>query len=197
VAGAGRVVAGTARGIALAAPGPGTRPLADRAKQAVFGALEPLISGAAVLDICAGSGAAGIEALSRGAARAVFVERDHGAARIVVENLRRTRLAECGTVLRRDAPAALRDLGAGAERFDLAIVDAPYAATTLRDAILAILGGPSSPLADGGTVAVTGYWREPPAAEIGLLRSTRVRRFGETAVTFYRREPGPGAATTD
>jgi 16S rRNA (guanine966-N2)-methyltransferase len=197
VAGAGRVVAGTARGVTLAAPGPGTRPLADRAKQAVFGALEPLLAGAAVLDVCAGSGAAGIEALSRGAARAVFVERDHGAVRVIGDNLRRTGLADRATVLRRDAVAALRDLAASAERFDLAIVDPPYAATPLRDAILELLGGPASPLADGATAVVTGYWREPPAAEIGLLRSTRVRRFGETAVTFYRREPGPGAATTD
>ena len=100
-------------------------------------------------------------------------------------------------VLRRDATAALRDLAAGGERFDLAIVDPPYASTALRDAILELLGGPAPPLADGATVVVTGYWRAPPAAEIGLLRSTRVRRFGETAITFYRREPGPGAATTD
>lgn len=197
MAGAGRVVAGSARGITLAAPGPATRPLADRAKQAVFGALEPLLAGAAVLDLCAGSGAAGIEALSRGAIRAIFVERDHDAVRVIGDNLRRTGLAGRARVVRRDAVAAVRDLAATAECFDLAIVDPPYASTALRDAILEHLGGPESPLADGGTAVVTGYWREPPAAEIGLLRSTRVRRFGETAVTFYRREPGPGAATTD
>jgi 16S rRNA (guanine(966)-N(2))-methyltransferase RsmD len=197
VAGAGRVIAGTARGITLAAPGSGTRPLADRAKQAVFGALEPVLAGAAVLDLCAGSGAAGIEALSRGAERAVFVERDHGAARVIAVNVQRAGLAGRSSILRRDAVGATRDLAAAGERFDLAIVDPPYADTALRDALLAALGASDGPLGDGAVVVVTGYWREPPADEVGLLRSTRVRRFGETAVTFYRREPGPGPATTD
>ena len=75
---AGRVIAGTARSIRLDAPGPGTRPLADRVKQTLFAILEPDLPGARFLDLFAGSGAAGIEALSRGAAHATFVERDRG-----------------------------------------------------------------------------------------------------------------------
>jgi 16S rRNA (guanine966-N2)-methyltransferase len=180
MAGSGRLVAGSAGGIQLAAAGPGTRPLADRVKQAVFGSLEPLLPGAAVLDLCAGSGAAAIEALSRGAARAVLVERDAGAVAVIRENLRRTGLAA----------AAAGDPALRAERFDLAIVDPPYAETALRDSILALLGAPDGPLREGATVVVTAYWREPPPLEVGLLRSTRVRRFGETAITFYRRDPG-------
>ena len=70
------MIAGTARSIRLDAPGPGTRPLGDRVKQTLFAILEPDLRGAAFLDLFAGSGAAGIEALSRGAARATFVERD-------------------------------------------------------------------------------------------------------------------------
>ncbi len=194
MAGAGRVVAGSAGGIALAPAGRGTRPLADRVKQAVFGALEGTLGGAAVLDVCAGTGAAAIEALSRGAARAVLVDDDAGAARAIAENLRRTGLAPVAVVLRRDARAALRDLAAAGERFDLAIVDPPYADTGLRDAILALLGRPGGPLRPGAVVVATGHWREPPPAEVGLLRSTRVRRFGETAIAFYRREPGEVAA---
>lgn len=197
MAGAGRVVAGTARGIVLAAPGPATRPLADRTKQAVFGTLEPILGGATVLDVCAGSGAAGIEALSRGADRAVFVERDAGAVRVIRENLRRAGLADRATVIRRDGPPAVRDLAIAGERFELAIVDPPYADTGLRDAILAILGAPGGPLASGATVVVTAHWREPPPPQIGLLRSTRVRRFGETAITFYRRDPDGIVAPTD
>jgi 16S rRNA (guanine966-N2)-methyltransferase len=187
VAGAGRVIAGTAGGIGLASAGRGTRPLADRVKQALFGSLEPLLGGAAVLDLCAGTGAAAIEALSRGAGRAVLVERDPGAVRVIEENLRRTGLSAAARVVRRDAVAAVRDLAAAREAFDLAIVDPPYADTSLRDAILAGLGADDGPLRDGATVLATAYWREPPPARIGLLRSTRVRRFGETAVTFYRR----------
>ena len=82
MADAGRVIAGTARGIRLEAPGPGTRPLADRVKQTLFAILEPDLPGARVLDLFAGSGAAGIEALSRGAASATFVEHDAGATKV-------------------------------------------------------------------------------------------------------------------
>jgi 16S rRNA (guanine(966)-N(2))-methyltransferase RsmD len=197
MAGAGRVIAGAAGGIALAAPGPGTRPLADRAKQAIFGSLEPILRGAAVLDVCAGSGAAGIEALSRGAARAVFIERDGTAVKGIGTNLRRTGLGAAATVLRGDALARLPDLAASGQRFDLAIVDPPYADTGLRDAILGVLGGPASALCDGGMAIVTGYWRSLPPDEVGLLRSIRVRRFGETAVTFYRREAAGDASVEE
>ncbi len=196
MAGAGRVIAGSAGGIQLASAGPGTRPLADRMKQALFGSLEPLLAGAAVLDLCAGTGAGAIEALSRGAARAVLVERDPGAVRVIAENLRRTGLASRARVTRRDAVAAVGALAAAGETFDLAIVDPPYAETLLRDAILAGLGSPEGPLRTGATVVATAHWREPPPPEIGLLRSTRVRRFGETAVTIYRREAG-GTADAD
>ncbi len=196
MAGAGRVVAGSAGGIQLAAAGAGTRPLADRMKQAVFGSLEPLLPGAAVLDLCAGTGAAAIEALSRGAAAAVLVERDAGAVRVIAENLRRTGLAASARVIRRDALAAIRDLEAAGEAFDVVIVDPPYADASLRDAILAALGAADGPLRPAATVVATAHWRELPPVETGLLRSTRVRRFGETAVTFYRREGG-GTASTD
>lgn len=188
MAGAGRVVAGIAGGIVLAAAGSRTRPLADRVKQAVFGSLEPRLGGAQVLDLCAGTGAAGIEAVSRGAARAVLVECDGAAVRVIEENLRRTGLAASARVIRRDALVALDQLATAGERFDLVIADPPYEETALREAILARLGAPDAPLAAGATVVVTAHWRKLPAAEHGLLRSRRVRRFGETAIAEYGRE---------
>ena len=107
---AGRVIAGTARGIRLDAPGPGTRPLGDRVKQTLFAILEPDLPGARFLDLFAGSGAGGIEALSRGAGRATFVERDAGAAAGHRGQPRRTHLAaERATVVRADALAWLRE----------------------------------------------------------------------------------------
>ena len=103
MADAGRVIAGRARGIRLAAPGPTTRPLADRVKETLFAILEPDLIGARVLDLFAGSGAGGIEALSRGAGSAVFVERDAGAAKVIAANLTRTHLAgPTARVVRRD-----------------------------------------------------------------------------------------------
>ncbi len=90
---AGRVIAGTARGIRIEAPGQGTRPLTDRVKQTLFAILEPDLPGANVLDLFAGSGAAGLEALSRGAAHVTFIEHDRAAAAVIATNLARTHLA--------------------------------------------------------------------------------------------------------
>ena len=107
----GRVIAGTARSIRLDAPGPGTRPLGDRVKQTLFAVLEPVLPGARFLDLFAGSGAGGIEALSRGAAHATFVERDAAAARVIVANLARTHLGSPDrvTVVREDVLGWLRE----------------------------------------------------------------------------------------
>jgi 16S rRNA (guanine966-N2)-methyltransferase len=191
---AGRVIAGTARGTRLVAPGPGTRPLGDRVKQTLFAILEPGLDGAAVLDLCAGSGAAGIEALSRGAARAVFVEREAAAVRSIVENLRRTGLDGPGA--RTVTADALRYVAGGAAAadgpFDIVVVDPPYADATLLGQLLEVLGADVSGrlLAHGGTVVAKHFWRDGPPATIGLLASVRDRRFGETGLTFYRREGG-------
>lgn len=190
---AGRVIAGRARGTRLLAPGPGTRPLSDRVKEALFAILEPGLPGAAVLDLCAGSGAGTIEALSRGAARAVLVERDPEAVRTIEANLRRTGLAGAEVrAVRGDALAALRAGGVAVGRgpFDLVLVDPPYDDPALLEAILARLGAPEAGalLAPHATVVAKHFWRHPPEARIGLLRSVRERRFGETTLTFYRRE---------
>jgi len=187
VAGAGRVVAGSARGVRLAAPGAGTRPLADRVKQAVFGSLEPVLPEAAILDLCAGSGGAAIEALSRGARRAVLVERDPGTCRVIAENLRRADVADRARVVRADALAYLRGPAAADGPFDVVILDPPYAEVELREACLLALGAPDGPLGPDALVVATGFGKLPPPTTAGLLRSTRERRFGETLVVFYRR----------
>jgi 16S rRNA (guanine(966)-N(2))-methyltransferase RsmD len=189
----GRVIAGTAAGLRLLAPGSATRPLADRVKQTLFAILEPDLPGAAVLDLFAGSGAAGIEALSRGAARAVFVDRDAAAVRTIRANLERTGLADRADVRPGDALSYLRADAAAAGPFDLAIVDPPYADTGALHAALTGLGNPGI-VAPAGRVVVKHFWRETLPGEIGLLRSGRSRRFGETALTFYgRAEEGTDA----
>jgi 16S rRNA (guanine966-N2)-methyltransferase len=187
---AGRVIAGIAAGRRLDAPGEGTRPLADRVKQTLFAILEPDLPGAAFLDLFAGSGAAGIEALSRGAASATFVERDPGAIGIIEANLRTTGLGgPTVAVIRADALAWLAgphpDAPGGP--FDLVVVDPPYAEAALLGAILERLGAPDAPLRAGARVVSKHFWRDRPAARIGLLASDRERRFGETALTFHRR----------
>ena len=121
-----RVVAGSARGRRLTTPaGQGVRPTADRVREATFNALGSLgvVEGATVLDLFAGSGAMGIEALSRGAASATFVDRDPRALAAVRANLEATGLAARAEVVRADAERWLE----GAGRFDLAVLDPPYA----------------------------------------------------------------------
>lgn len=184
MADAGRVIAGTARSVRLEAPGEGTRPLADRVKQTLFAILEPDLRGATFLDLFAGSGAAGIEALSRGAAHATFVERDAGAIRTIKANLQRTGLVERATVIRSEVLAWLRDPARAAEpRRDIALVDPPYEETAALYAALEALG---PLLAPRGRVVAKHFWRDAPPARVGLLASDRERRFGETTLTFYR-----------
>jgi len=188
VSDAGRVIAGSARGIRLRAPGAGTRPFADRVKQTLFAILEPELDGARVLDLFAGSGAGGIEALSRGAASAIFVEKDQGAAAVIDTNLRAAGLAgPDATVIRWDVVRWLAEANAGAA-FDLVLVDPPYAETDVLIRTLTALGAADAPLAPGARVVAKHFWRDRPPDRIGLLASERDRRFGETALTFYRRE---------
>ncbi|HEY8990148.1 MAG TPA: 16S rRNA (guanine(966)-N(2))-methyltransferase RsmD [Candidatus Limnocylindrales bacterium] len=188
MADAGRVIAGSAKGVRLRAPGPGTRPLADRVKQTLFAILEPELEGADVLDLFAGSGAGGIEALSRGAASALFVERDQEAAAVIDANLRATGLAGPTVgVVRWDVVRWLGESN-GDAAFDLILVDPPYAETGLLGRVLAILGEPGAPLKPDARVVAKHFWRDRPPERIGMLAFERERRFGETALTFYRRE---------
>lgn len=189
---AGRVIAGSARGVRLAAPGERTRPLGDRVKQTLFAILEPALRDAIVLDLCAGSGAAGIEALSRGAARAVFVERDSDAVAVIRDNLGRANLAGSrARLVEADASRYLAGSGPSADGpFSLVIVDPPYADSALLTRLLEALGSDRAGrlLAPAALVVAKHFWRDRPAAVIGLLASERDRRFGETGLTFYRRE---------
>ena len=181
---AGRVIAGTARSIRLEAPGEGTRPLGDRVKQTLFAILDPDLRGASFLDLFAGSGAGGIEALSRGAAHATFVERDATAIRIIKANLQRTGLAERATVTRSEVLAWLRDRARTAEpRRDIVLLDPPYEDHASLTAALDALGPLLTPNA---RVIAKHFWRDAPPARVGLLASDRERRFGETTLTFYR-----------
>ena len=185
---AGRVIAGSARGVRLRAPGPGTRPLADRVKQTLFAILEPDLPGADVLDLFAGSGAAGIEALSRGAATATFVEKDQQAAAVIDANLRGTGLAGPDVaVIRWDVLRWLAEPNVDTA-FDVVFVDPPYAETELLVRVLTALAAPGAPLAPAARVVAKHFWRDRPPERIGMLAAERERRFGETALTFYRRE---------
>jgi 16S rRNA (guanine966-N2)-methyltransferase len=186
VADGGRVIAGTASGTKLAAVGPETRALSDRVKESLFGTLEAegvVGPGKSFLDLFAGTGAAGIEALSRGSAPVALVEKDSGAARVIAENLRRAKV-EGATIVRDDA---LRYLGGQPPApFDAVLVDPPYGSELLEATLSLLANHASAWLADGAVVVAKHFWRDAPAAEIDSLERYRERRFGETMLTFYR-----------
>ena len=170
-----RIIAGTHRGHTISAPpGTDTRPTSDRVRENVFNILGP-VDGASVLDLYAGSGAMGLEALSRGAERAVFVERDHDAAHVIERNLDKLRLR--GTVLRRDAVSVL---ASETRKYDLVLVDPPYHMYLDVQAQLArYLPGVLSE--DGVVVVETDARIEP---ELPLPQRTS-RKYGAARITVY------------
>ncbi len=175
-----RVIAGSARGVALIAPRDrATRPISDRVKETLFGILGERVLDAIVLDLYAGSGAIGIEALSRGAAHCTFVERGRPALAALTGNLQRTRLDAAATVRSGDV---LRVLGAEPDhRYGLAFLDPPYA----EHAILAPLERLQPHLSTDAMVVVKHFWRTAVPLPPGLA-VWRERRFGETSLTFLQ-----------
>jgi 16S rRNA (guanine966-N2)-methyltransferase len=176
-----RVIAGVARGVPLSAPRDrGTRPITDRVKETLFGILAERVPGARVLDLYAGSGAIGIEALSRGAAHATFVEKAQPALAALRANLERTRLGELARVEAREVERFLRD---ATDAWDLVFLDPPYE----QRAIVAPLRAVTPHLAPDAMLVVKHFWRaELPAVE--GLEAVRQRRFGETMLTFWKAE---------
>lgn len=179
-----RVVAGSARGRRLGAPpGADTRPTTDRVREAVFNALGSLgiVEGATVVDLYAGSGALGIEALSRGAASAHFVESDRRAAAVIEDNLEALALADRAVVVRRPVEAAIADLPAP---LDLVLADPPYAFDGWPELLARLL-----PLLAHGAVVVAESDRSLtlPAG----WEKVRERTYGGTVVLFARPELPP------
>jgi 16S rRNA (guanine(966)-N(2))-methyltransferase RsmD len=183
-----RVIGGQDRGRRLRAPrGLRTRPTADRVRVTLFDIVGPAIAGTRVLDLFAGTGAVGIEALSRGAARAVFVERDRDALRTLRANLATLHLSrEAARVVAGDALAALPGLVATEGPFDLVFLDPPYAGDLASKVLAALVGTPL--LHPATEVVVQHFTKTPPRVPAGLVARREPRRFGETTLTFLRRE---------
>jgi 16S rRNA (guanine(966)-N(2))-methyltransferase RsmD len=181
-----RVIAGTLKGRRLVTPrGHVTRPTADQVRIALMDALMPYLPESHVLDLFAGAGGVGIEALSRGAARATFVERDRRAVAALRENLESLGLQANGRLLAMEVHRALPRLAAAGETFDVVFLDPPYE-TALGAETLAWLG--DGRLTREGSVVVAQHLTKRAAALAPLpaLTRIRVRRFGETTLTFFR-----------
>ncbi len=174
----------------LAGRSPGLRPSSARVREALFDILGARVGDAALLDLYAGTGSVGLEALSRGARRVVFVEIAARAVRLIVANLARTGLGDRADILHEEAGAALARLEATGARFDIVFVDPPYAD-----------GFPARSIAvaerlirPGGVLVIEHAARRPvPAGSVTLLRPGRTYRYGDSALALFHRDAGVAA----
>ncbi len=174
-----RIIAGSRKGARIFAPkGLDTRPTGDRVREAVFNLVGP-VDGADVLDLYAGSGAMGLEALSRGAGRVTFVEADRLAAETILRNLDRLRL-DGAVVLREDAARKLATDAAGGRRYDLVLIDPPY--RMLARILPTLASYLPAVVADDGIAVVESDAREEP--DLPLPKRTS-RRYGAARVTVF------------
>jgi 16S rRNA (guanine966-N2)-methyltransferase len=187
-----RIISGSLKGRRLKTPAwDGLRPTSDRLRETLFNILVPRVAGARVLDGYAGTGAVGLEALSRGAADVVFVERDGRAAALIAENL-----AHCGV---REGCAIMRaDIGrlrepVGARRFDIILLDPPYAEPDLE----AVVAHAAQWLASDGLLVLEHARRRAAPPSAGALIRTRVVQSGDSALSFYERGPEPQGPAGD
>lgn len=175
-----RVIAGELRSRKLKGlPGMDVRPTPDRLRESLFNVLAPRISGAVFLDAYAGTGAVGIEALSRGAARAIFIERNRAAAAVLRDNLATLDLEQRATVYIGKATEVLARVAAA-----ITFVDPPYPLAKEYADSLEILGRNA-----GGLVIVQHSSRQHLEERQGALRKVRVLRQGDNSLSFFEREP--------
>ena len=180
-----RVIAGAMKGRRLVAPrGRATRPTADQVRIALMDTLTPWLPGARMLDLFAGAGSVGLEALSRGAAQVTFVERDARAFAALEQNVKTLGLDAVARRLRLDVDRALARLAAEGARFEIVFLDPPYE----PDLVTATLErlGEGAVVAAGALVIAQHFTKRPPPESVGALAAFRARRFGETTLTFFR-----------
>jgi 16S rRNA (guanine966-N2)-methyltransferase len=182
-----RIIAGRLKGRRLATPTwPGLRPTSDRLRETLFNILAPHVAGARVLDAYAGTGALGLEALSRGAAHVTFADSSRRAAALIQENLAACDQREGYTIECGDVVAVVRGFG-GDRRFDLIILDPPYEFDRVGEALQAA----AACLEADGIVVLERATRREPDVPPELERYRDVRA-GDSTLTFFRRASGDG-----
>jgi 16S rRNA (guanine966-N2)-methyltransferase len=181
-----RVIAGKAKSMRLVSPkGATLRPTSDAVREALFSSLGEAVIDAGFLDLYAGTGAVGIEALSRGAALCVFVERDRRCVQAIRTNLENTRLSDRAVVVPRDARRAVEEVLTEHGPFGIVFLDPPYDdASAARVTEIVLSGGPA--VAPG--LLILQHSRKAPPQ--GLPEPQRTRTYGETALSFYERPLG-------
>ena len=191
-----RIIAGKYRSRSLAAPpGMSTRPTSDRLRETLFNVLAPRIGGAAFLDLYAGSGGVGLEALSRGAAHVAFVEREPAALKVLDGNLARLGISEGVSIHKKSVSAFLRSSTNPSpkpgkdpkpECYEVVFLDPPYEAAEEYATTLGLLGGAAQETLAPGAVVIAEHRRKFALSErYGRLKRTRVLEQGDAALSFY------------
>lgn len=177
-----RIIAGTCRGRKIASPtGLNTRPTLTRIKESLFSKLQFALPGARVLDLYAGSGSLGLEALSRGVSYAVFNDKDPGCCAIIKSNLEALGFVQSALVLQMDALAALAHLK-DETAFDLVFLDPPYKSSA-KAALIKLFD--LGLVAKGGLAVVEHAWAEHPQAEKSLMVLEDARKYGDKGLSFF------------
>ncbi|MGO0061795.1 16S rRNA (guanine(966)-N(2))-methyltransferase RsmD [Brevibacillus fluminis] len=183
-----RVIAGEFKGRALAAvPGKGTRPTTDKVKESIFSMIGPYFSGGIALDLYAGTGGLGIEALSRGVERVIFVDADAKAVSVIKGNLEKVQATDKAEVYRNDAARALKALTKRDVKFSVVFLDPPYAYQKIA-AEMAILQD-TGLLADGCWIVAEHDAEFKLGAQIADCVLQKQATYGDTTISIYRYEP--------
>ncbi len=181
-----RVIAGALKGRRLTTPrGRTTRSTSDQVRIACLDTLMPFLPAGPFLDLFAGAGGVGIEALSRGAPSATFVEREAMALRALRGNIESLGLVERARVVRDDAVVAVERLGEAGQRFAVVFLDPPYESPRALPTLERLAEGAC--LLPEAVVVLQHATKAPPASALGALAPWKTRRFGETTLTFFRR----------
>ncbi|NQU17751.1 MAG: 16S rRNA (guanine(966)-N(2))-methyltransferase RsmD [Candidatus Saganbacteria bacterium] len=181
-----RVISGSAKGRKLKVPKTDIRPLSDRSKEALFNILISKVSDASFLDLFAGSGSVGIEALSRGAKLSFFVEQDKRHVRIIKENLADLSFEERGEVYSLDVLKALKILSSKGAKFDIIFLGAPYNSPVLKEALIQL--GDLDLLNPLGVVVAEYRFKQKIDSEFNKISRFREEKYGDTILAFYERK---------
>ncbi|TBL77684.1 16S rRNA (guanine(966)-N(2))-methyltransferase RsmD [Paenibacillus thalictri] len=180
-----RVISGTARGRSLkAVPGQGTRPTTDKVKEAIFSMIGPYFDGGIVLDLFAGTGGLGIEALSRGMEKAIFTDIDKKSIDVIRDNVRTAGFAEQAEIYRNDAGKALKVLAKRGVQLDLVFLDPPYRLKLLRELVETMLE--EQLLSEHAVIVMEHDAEDKHEMPIGRFTPVRRAEYGDTAVTIYK-----------
>ncbi len=180
-----RVISGSAKGHGLKTiKGDATRPTSDKVKGALYNIIAAYVHGSAVLDMFAGTGSLGIEALSRGAASAVFFDRSLQCCKIIKENLEHTRLTDKALVYNVDFAAGINKMFKDGHKFDIIIMDPPYNKNFIQEA-LKLLANNDIIVDDGIIIAEHSVMDELPD-NCGRLKVIDTRKYGDTMITIYK-----------